>query len=82
MQEIVLHLFSLIIFSRNCEIVIHSDIELPTAYHLSKSNWIISLIEPFTMNIICGNTNRKQLLLKPFFKIISLASGCYAYSNR
>ena len=70
------------LFSQNCETAIRSDIELPTAYYLSKGNWIISLIEPFTMNIICGNTNRKQLLLKPFFKIISLASGCYAYSDR
>ena len=64
-HEIAMHLFSLTFFSQNCITVIRSYIELPTAYHSSKANWIMSLIEPFTMNIICGNTNR-QLLLKLF----------------
>ena len=75
-----MHLFSLTIFSQNCITAIRSDIELPTAYHLSKGNWIMSLIEPFTMNIICRNTNRQQLLLKLFFKITSLASGVSDHS--
>ena len=68
-------------FFQNCKTIIRTDIHLPKAIYLSLGSWIVSLVKPLTLTIVCGNNNKQQLLVKPFFKIIHLASGCYGYGD-
>lgn len=68
--------------SQNCKTIIKTDIQLPKAIYLATGSWIISLIKPLTFTIVCGNNNKKQLFVKPFFKIINLAPGCYGYGEQ
>ena len=66
--------------TQNCHIMIHTEMTLPSAIHISKGTWAISIIKPMSMNIVCDNTHKQELRLKPYFQIIKLASGCHAFS--
>ena len=80
-KNCIASIFSDKFISQNCHTVIRTDISLRHAIHLSQGNWIVSLIKPFTMTVVCNKYNRKQIFLNPYFQIVKLSSGCYGFSD-
>ena len=59
----------------------HDAITLPSAIYINNGIWMITLMKPLIMTIVCEHNKKKQYEIEPYFQLVKLTHNCFAYSD-